>query len=164
MSAAARERTLKTISKRARRNSLLPSIDQEYNFYEIATITRAGQAKALGLNQKGHLGLGADADVAVYNMNPKTIDPAKEYKTIIRAFSKAAYTLKEGEIVARDGEIVRPVQGGTFWVDIKLSSPMESSEDLKWEFREYWTVEYENYPIPEDYLKSSVPITVKARI
>jgi formylmethanofuran dehydrogenase subunit A len=164
MSAAARERTLRRISKRARRNSLLPSIDREYSFYDIATVTRAGQAKALGLSQKGHLGLGADADVAVYDLNPKTVDPAKEYKSSIKAFSKAAYTLKNGEIVARDGEIVRAAQGGTFWVDIRLSSPMKPSEDLKWKFREYWTIEYENYPIPEDFLKTSIPITVNARI
>ncbi|NIO38530.1 hypothetical protein GTO27_12660, partial [Candidatus Bathyarchaeota archaeon] len=52
----------------------------------------------------------------------------------------------------------------TFWVDVKVSSPMRPTEDLKREFREYWTVEYENYPIPEDYLKASAPITIQARI
>jgi formylmethanofuran dehydrogenase subunit A len=36
-------------------------------------MTRAGQAKALGLKNKGHLGVGADADIAIYNLNPETI-------------------------------------------------------------------------------------------
>ena len=164
MSRVARKMMIKRISMRARRNSLLPSIDREYSFYEIATVTRAGQAKALGLKQKGHLGLGADADVAVYNVDPKLVDPPKEYKAIRKAFSRAAYTIKGGEIVVKDGEIVRSVQGKTFWVDTKLSSPMKPTEDLKRKFREYWTVEYENYPIPEDYLTASAPIPVEARI
>ena len=164
MSRVARKRMIKRISRRARRNSLLPNIDREYSFYEIATVTRAGQAKALGLKQKGHLELGADADIAIYNVNPNMVDPSKEYKTIRNAFSRAAYTIKGGEIVVKDGEIVRPVQGRTFWVDIKLSSPMNPTEDLKRKFREYWTVEYENYPIPADYLRASAPIQVEARI
>ncbi len=164
MSRVARKRAIKRISRRARRNSLLPSIDREYSFYEIATITRAGQAKALGLKQKGHLGLGADADIAIYNINPKLIDPSKEYKTIRKAFSRAACTIKGGEIVAGDGKIVKSVQGRTFWVDTKLSLPMGPTEDLKRKFQEYWTVEYENYSIPEDYLAASVPISVEARI
>jgi formylmethanofuran dehydrogenase subunit A len=164
VSNVARKRMMKRINKRARRRSLLPSIDREYNFHEIATVTRAGTAKALGLEQKGHLGLGADADVAIYDINPETVDPSKEYKAITKTFSRAAYTIKGGEVVVKDGEIVRPVQGKTFWVDIKLSSPIQPTEELKRKFREYWTVEYENYPIPEGYLKASVPITVEARI
>jgi formylmethanofuran dehydrogenase subunit A len=40
-------------------------------------MTRAGQAKALGLKNKGHLGVGADADVAIFNINPETLDIAK---------------------------------------------------------------------------------------
>ncbi|MFQ6065274.1 MAG: formylmethanofuran dehydrogenase subunit A [Candidatus Bathyarchaeia archaeon] len=164
MSRAARKRTMKRISRRARRNSLLSTIDREYSLYEITIATRAGQAKALGLKQKGHLGLGADADAAIYNVNPKLVDPSKEYKAFRKAFSRAAYTIKDGEIVVKDGDIVRPIQGRTFWVDIKLSSPMKPTEDLKHKFREYWTVEYENYPLPEDYLKASAPIPIKARI
>ena len=34
----------------------------------ICIITRAGPAKCLGLKDKGHLGVGADADVTVYDM------------------------------------------------------------------------------------------------
>ena len=46
---------------------MLPELDREYTLYEIAIITSAGPARALGLTQKGHLGVGADADVAIYN-------------------------------------------------------------------------------------------------
>jgi formylmethanofuran dehydrogenase subunit A len=106
----------------------------------------------------------ADADIAVYNVNPRRVDPSREYQTFRKAFSRAAYTIKGGEIVVKDGEIVKPVQGRTFWVDAKLTSPMKPTEDLKQKFREYWTVEYENYPVPEEYLAASVPLTIEARI
>jgi len=164
MSRVAREKTIRKISKRARRNSLLPSIDREYGVYEIAIITRAGQARALGLTQKGHLGVGADADIAIYNVNPERVDPSKRYRVVRRAFQRAAYTIKGGETMVKGGEVVRSVHGKTFWVDIKLSSPMEAMADLKRKFRDYWTVEYENYAIPESYLHASAPISIKAGV
>ena len=164
MSRAAREKTMKKISKKARRNSLLPSISREYSLYEIATVTRAGQAKALGLKHKGHLGIGADADVAIYNLNPEEIDPSKKYKTLRRAFKKTAYTIKDGNIVVKDGEIVKSVEGKTFWVNVNMAEPAEVNADMKSRFRDYWTVEYENYPVSERYLAISAPISVKAAI
>lgn len=160
MSRKARGETMKRISRRARRNSLLQSIDREYSFFEVATVTRAGQAKALGLTWKGHLGVGADADVAIYKVNPEQVDPSKKYKAVRRAFKSAAYTIKDGEIVARNGQIVKPVHGKTFWVNADLSSTFEVTQDMKRRFREYWTVEYENYIIPEDYIHASTPISV----
>jgi formylmethanofuran dehydrogenase subunit A len=164
MSQMARKKTMMKISKRARRNSLLPTIDREYGFYEIAIVTRAGQAKILGLKQKGHLGVGADADVAVYNVNPELVDPSRKYKTVRKAFKKAAYTIKDGKVVVKDGQIVKPVYGKTFWLDVKTSLPMEINDDLKQKFREYWTIEYENYAIPESFLHVSSPISIKAEV
>ncbi len=164
MSQVARNKTISKINKRARRNSLLPSIDRELSFYEITILTRAGQAKALGLTQKGHLGVGADADVAIYNVNPDRVDPSKKYKTVRKAFRKAAYTIKGGEVVAKEGEIVKSVFGKTFWVDVKTSLPMEVNDDIKNRFREYWTVEYQNYSLPDYYLHSPAPIPIKAEV
>jgi formylmethanofuran dehydrogenase subunit A len=171
MSQRSREQTLRKINSKARAKSLLPSIDREYNFYEIAIVTRAGQAKALGLKNKGHLGVGADADIAIYNVNPRKIDPSRDYKAVRRAFSRTAYTIKGGEIVARDGEIVKAPDGKIYWVNLELpllpsdSSPSHSNilSDLRRKFREYWTVEFDNYFIPERYLKASAPIRIKAR-
>ncbi len=164
MSQTARKKTLSKIHKRARRKSLLTSVDREYSFYEMAIVTRAGQAKALNLTQKGQLGVGADADVAIYDINPERVDPSKKYKKVQRALRKAVYTIKDGEIVVKDGQIVKPVSGKTFWVDIKTSLPMEVNDDLKRKFREYWTIEYENYPLPEGYLHNPVSIPIKAEV
>ena len=164
MSRKAREATLSRINPRARNRSLLPSIDRELGFCEIAMMTRAGQAKALGLKNKGHLGVGADADIAIYNVNPETIDPSRKYKTVRKAFKQAAYTIKSGEIVAKNGEILKPVEGATMWLDVQVSNPIEITDEMKKRFRAYWTVEYENYPVTEKYLKVSHPITIKANV
>ena len=164
MSKKARKATLKRINPRARSRSLLPSIDREYSFFELATMTRAGQAKALGLKNKGHLGIGADADIAIYSFNPQTTDPSKKFRTLRKAFKRAAYTVKDGKIVVKNGEVVEQVEGCTMWLDVQTSEPLKISDDMKKRFREYWTVEYENYPVTDKYLEISNPITVKASV
>ncbi len=164
MSSKAREVTMEKINRRARSRSLLPSIDRELGYYEIAIMTRAGQARALGLRNKGHLGVGADADIAIYNINPETTNPSKKYRTLRRAFENAAYTIKGGKIVAGNGQIYKDVKGATMWLDVQVSNPVEITEEMKRRFREYWTVECENYPVTENYLEVSHPIIVKADV
>ncbi|MEM1606911.1 MAG: formylmethanofuran dehydrogenase subunit A [Candidatus Bathyarchaeia archaeon] len=168
MSRKAREKALGKINRKAKARSLLPSIDRELTFYEVAIITRAGQAKALGLKNKGHLGVGADADIAIYNIDPRKIDPSSDYKMVRRAFAKAAYTIKGGEIVVKDGEIVKTFDGKTYWInfaseDFTNEAFINASANLKKRFREYWTVEFDNYFIPEKYLKASAPITLRVK-
>lgn len=167
VSSKAREKMLRRINRKARKRSLLPSIDREYSLEEIAIVTRAGQAKALGLKNKGHLGVGADADVAIYGLDPRKTDASTDYRTVRRAFQKTAYTIKGGKIVAKDDAVVESVDGRTFWTDITVPSCLgtnpcpEVLQDLRKRFREYWTVEFENYFIPERFLKASAPIQVK---
>jgi formylmethanofuran dehydrogenase subunit A len=160
----AREKVLSKINKRARKKSLLPSIDRELSLYELAIVTRAGQAKALGLTDKGHLGVGADADVAIYNINPEVSDVSKNFVDAKKAFERAAYTIKDGEIVVKDGEIVKQIFGKTYWVDVETSLPHDINDDIKKKFKEYWTVEYDNYPIRDGFLHSPAPIAVKAEV
>jgi len=164
ISRKAREATLRRINPRARSKSLLTSIDRELSFYEIAIMTRAGQAKALGLKNKGHLGIGADADVAIYDVNPKKTDASRKYKSVRRAFKRAAYTIKDGKIVVKNDEVLKHVEGATIWLNVQSSEHVKITDDMKRRFREYWTVEYENYPVAENYLKISNPITVKASV
>lgn len=166
MSRKARELTMKKISPKARSRSLLPSIDRELSLYEIAIVTRAAQAKVLGLKDKGHLGVGADADIAIYNLNPETLNPSRDYASIQKAFQRAAYTIKSGELVVKDGEVLTHKYGSTLWVNVELCEPceIEVDKDMQRRFKEYWTVEYENYPVTDHYLRASHPITVKADV
>ena len=164
MSKKAREATLMKCHKKAQKKSLLPSIDRELTLYELAIMTRAGQAKALGLKNKGHLGVGADADIAIYNINPETTDIARKYKTVRRAFKHAAYTVKDGKIVVKDGEVVGRADGRTIWLDVQTDEPCRVDEEMKRKFREYWTVDYDNYPVSDHYIKVKDPITIKASV
>jgi len=164
MSQKARNATFKRINARAKSKSLLPSINRELSFYEIAIMTRAGQAKALGLKDKGHLGIGADADIAIYNINPETTDPSKKYKSVRKAFKTASYTIKGGKIAAKNGDILEHIKGATMWLDIQTSNPIKITDEMKRKFREYYTIEFENYPVTENFLHVSQPITVKASV
>jgi formylmethanofuran dehydrogenase subunit A len=164
ISKKAREAAQKRTHPKAQKRSLLPSIDRELSLYEIAVMTRAGQAKALGLQDKGHLGVGADADVAIYNVNPETTDIAKKYKRVRRAFANAAYTIKDGRVVVKDGEVVQHADGKTMWLDVQTAEQVKVDEEMRRKFKEYWTVEYENYPVSDHYLKIPSPITIKADV
>jgi formylmethanofuran dehydrogenase subunit A len=165
MSRKARDQTMKRISKRARRRTSLSSIDREYTLHEIAITTRAGQAKALGLRSKGHLGVGADADIAIYDLNPEKVDLAEHPAAIRQAFKHAAYTVKGGELVVRNGQITKSVSGKTYWTNVKASpSLLEVEPELQKVFEEYYTVKYENYLVPDHHLKSSSPIPVHAKV
>ena len=164
MSKKARMATLKRTHTKAQKRSLLPSLDRELSLYEIAIVTRAGQAKALGLKEKGHLGVGADADVAIYNVNPEATDVARKYKPVRRAFGDTAYTIKDGKVVVRDGEVVSHVDGKTMWLDVQTAEQVKIDEEMKRKFKEYWTVEYDNYPVTDHYLKVPDRITIKADV
>lgn len=160
MSKKARERIISRIPRSARRRTCLESVDRELTFSDIAVMTRAGTARSLGLKDKGHLGVGADADIAVYPVDPRLIDPSNDYKELAEAFGNASYVLKEGQIVVSEGHIVKSVQGKTFWVNVKVPVDLHSSmlRELEKKFTEYYTVRMENYTIREDYLSRSAPV------
>ncbi|MBK5132963.1 formylmethanofuran dehydrogenase subunit A [Candidatus Bathyarchaeota archaeon] len=164
VSKKAREATFKRLHRKGQRRSLLPSITRELSLYDLAIVTRAGQAKSLGLKEKGHLGVGADADIAIFNLNPEKVDIAQKYKTFRRAFSNVAYTIKGGKVLVKDGEVLQQSAGKTMWVDVQTSQEVEVDEEIKRKFREYWTVEFDNYPVSDHYLKNSSPITIKADV
>jgi formylmethanofuran dehydrogenase subunit A len=95
MSRDARSEMASTLSKSALALSTLASIDREYTFEEIAIMTRSAPAKLLGLADRGHLGAGAVADVAVYRKD----------KDIAKMLGRAALVFKDGDLVVRDGEV-----------------------------------------------------------
>ena len=54
-----------------------PTWTAQYTLSEIAIITRAGPARILGLEHKGHLGPGADADVTIYTPDAEPGDDVR---------------------------------------------------------------------------------------
>jgi formylmethanofuran dehydrogenase subunit A len=66
MDADFRSDELKKLNPGALSRSAVPGLRREYSIYEIAQITRSGPAMALGLSNRGHIGVGAIGGVAVY--------------------------------------------------------------------------------------------------
>jgi formylmethanofuran dehydrogenase subunit A len=130
---------LQSVHRLASSRTGLEGINREYSLSEIAIITRAAAAKLLGLRQKGHLGVGADADVAIYEFKGDDIK---------RSFSSAKYVVKDGKIVAKDGGIVESPQGRTYWVN----AGGEATDEMREAFSKYYTVALENYPVQDEYL------------
>jgi formylmethanofuran dehydrogenase subunit A len=166
MSAKYREEMIKQCHSVINQRAVLPSITRELDWNEIAITTRAGQAKALGLHKygKGHLGVGADGDVAIYDIKPREFDPSKQYKEVEKAFARAKYTMKGGEIVVKDGEIVKVVEGRTFWTNPRVDEGLmkELEKDIVKKFQKYYSVTLSRYPVGEEYLTQPYEIKVGA--
>jgi len=118
--------------------SNLTSLEREYSLYDIATMTRAGAAKLIGLGDRGHLGVGAAADITVY-----TEQDDKE-----AMFSKPSYVFKDGELVVKDGEIIKVVWGKTHTAKPAYDQNIEKG--LKDYFDKYHTIQLDNFKISND--------------
>ena len=97
MDRSVRAQHIESLPKEAMEVTTLASITREYTLPEIAIMTRAAPARLLGLADRGHLGAGARADVAVY----------RPQADIAAMFRDAALVLKDGVPVIRDGVPVR---------------------------------------------------------
>jgi formylmethanofuran dehydrogenase subunit A len=95
MSKEERAKKLSELPEAAVELTTLPSLSREYSFNEIATMTRVAPAKLLGLTDRGHLGPGALADVAVYN----------DDRNRAMMFRFAHLVFKDGDLVVRDGRV-----------------------------------------------------------
>jgi formylmethanofuran dehydrogenase subunit A len=121
----------------ALKNSTLPSLDREYSMYEVAVMTRAGPARSLGLKDRGHLGVGASGDITVYADNS---DREAMFKTPL-------YVFKNGELIVRDGKVIKVVQGATHVSRPSYDPGIE--KPLKEYFDKYHTIRMENFKLSD---------------
>ncbi len=136
-----RREILKQANPKAIAKTTLPDHDREYSLFEIAIITRAAPARILGLKNKGHLGIGADADITVYEMGED-----KE-----KMFASPRYVIKEGQVLVEDGHIRQETYGKTLFVSPEYDPAVE--KDIREFFNNYYTIKFENYPVQlEHYL------------
>ncbi|MCZ7392127.1 MAG: formylmethanofuran dehydrogenase subunit A [Candidatus Methanoperedens sp.] len=155
MSNKKRQEEIKTLHEAVHKRTKIPGITRELDFNDIAIMTRGGPAKVLGLlESKGHLGVGADADVSIYDILPDQIDPSVEHARIKSAFSSAAYTLKGGEVVVKDGQVVATPMGRTFWVNASVPEQYmnEVMKDMEMKFRNYYSIQLANYMVQDAYV------------
>ncbi|MFW9831540.1 MAG: formylmethanofuran dehydrogenase subunit A [Candidatus Thorarchaeota archaeon] len=163
MSKKARENVLKDIRSSAKKRMDLPAIDTEWTLQDYITSTRAGPARILGLPNKGHLGIGADADIAIYSLQPKE-DYSKNPEQLIRSLSQAWLTLKGGQIVQKEGAMIATPKGSTYWIDAAVEPELakEVDKDIREKFMNAYTISYENYPVSKRYLHRSASVKLAA--
>ena len=136
MDRAYRDERLKGVNQKMLAGSaLLDGLTRQYSLSEIAIITRAGPARLLGLRHKGHLGVGADADVTIYT----------KAENAAEMFATPRYVLKAGTVVVRDGQLKRAPAGRRLHVRPEYDAA--AIRDIKRHFERFACVAFENYPV-----------------
>jgi formylmethanofuran dehydrogenase subunit A len=134
-----RNEQVKRANKRAMRETvLLDDLEREYTLSEIAIVTRAGPARLLGMTQKGHLGVGADADVTVYDDKPDREE----------MFALPRYVVKGGRVVVRDGELVERVDGTLLRSAPRFDEAIAGVLERDWRY----SIGFRDYPVHEEWL------------
>ncbi len=149
MNREARREAMARVNQVALGRTRLPELDREYSLAEIAIITRAAPARILGLVNKGHLGLGADADITIYNQNA---DPEA-------MFAHPRYVIKGGSTVVEDGELRTPVSGRTLWVAPEYDQGIEVP--IRAHFEQRYSIQFDNYPIDRHDLPDNEVVPCK---
>jgi formylmethanofuran dehydrogenase subunit A len=114
-----RDRELATAHPVVAKRSTIRAIEREFSLQEVAIMTRAAPARLLGLHDRGHLGAGAKADIAVYRDIPD--------RTAMFTAAQAVY--KDGALVVRDGEIVDGGAGRTLTLAVDSDPAMARRVD-----------------------------------
>jgi formylmethanofuran dehydrogenase subunit A len=132
---------VRSVNQKAMAQTVLPDgLEREYTLREIAIITRAGPAKLLGLRHKGHLGVGADADITIYMEN----DDKEEM------FSTPRYVFKDGHLIVEDGEFRMDLEGRILHIAPDYDPKIE--QVIRPFFEDYYSIQFENYAVGEQYL------------
>ncbi|MGQ0634467.1 MAG: formylmethanofuran dehydrogenase subunit A [Planctomycetaceae bacterium] len=140
MDRSRREEVLARVHPAVRENCTLGDLTREYTLGEIAIITRAAPAKMLGLANKGHLGVGADADITIYS-------PDADRQ---RMFELPRYVIHHGEIVVDQGDIQQDSIGKLLHVEPAYDPACV--KDIQAWFEQYYSIQFSNYPVDESYL------------
>ena len=135
-----RRDVLKTCPPLVNKCSTLPDLDREYTLFEIAIITRAGPARILGLKNKGHLGVGADADITIYT-------PHENKETM---FELPRLVIKAGEVIVEQGDMRSTPIGKTLQVEPGYDVGREA--DIRDWFTQHYSLQWRNYPVDQRYL------------
>jgi len=139
-----RQDLLAGLPARLREATVLAQLGREYTLNEIAIITRAAPAKLLGLSRKGHLGVGADADITIYTPNPD----------IQEMFEMPRFVLKAGEVLIEQGEVRQSISGHTLQTAPEYDQQVIPS--IRDWFEASYTIQFGNYAIDPEEIEPTV--------
>ncbi|CAD5372156.1 Formyltransferase/hydrolase complex Fhc subunit A [Rubrivivax sp. A210] len=137
-----REEQLAKLHPDVAANAALRSITRELTLTEIAIMTRSAPARLLGLADRGHLGVGAAADIVVY----------REQADVEAMFARPGLVYKDGVLVARDGQITAVPVGGTHFIAPEYDHGIERR--LRRHFADHGQVNFDHVAIGHDELCS----------
>jgi formylmethanofuran dehydrogenase subunit A len=136
-----RKQEMAKVNPRAlRQTALVDGLDREYTLSEIAIVTRAGPARLLGLANKGHLGIGADADITIY----------EEQEDKEQMFGAPRYVTKDGVLIIEDHEFRTDYEGRVLHVAPDYDPGIV--EAIRPFFEEHYSIRFNNYPVNDSYL------------
>ena len=140
MNKSFRDSEFEKINKQAQKSSVLSNLKREYSLYDIAILTRAGPAKVLGLNNIGHLGVGAKANITVYN--------DKEDKE--EMFENPFMVFKDGNLIVKNGKIQKVFNGKIYTAETDFDKSIE--KDIGSYFQNYMGRKIESFKIQNQEL------------
>ncbi|WP_341886715.1 formylmethanofuran dehydrogenase subunit A [Variovorax sp. YR752] len=123
-------------------NCALKSITRELTMDEIAVMTRSGPAKLLGLKDRGHLAVGAAADIAIY----------REQSDREAMFRTPDWVFKDGTLVAKSGTLTATPVGGTHFIEPGYDTAIEKTLRKHWQ--DHGAIQFDNVAITHDELCS----------
>jgi len=97
-------------------------------------MTRAAPARLLGLSDRGHLGVGGRADIALYR-------PGRDLAAMFRS---AARVYKDGDLVVRDGAVTHYRFGRAIQVSPSVEAAMRRRMESYYD---------ERYGLPSDFMR-----------
>ena len=150
----ARANFMKDMNKEFLKNNKLQNSDKCLTFNELVILTRASPAKSLGLGSiKGNLGVGADADINILDIDIRDINLEKDFETLKTAFSNIEYVVKAGKIIKKEENIDLESNGLIFWTEGKIEKKeakkliLSKKEDF---YRKYSSIFYDSLAISID--------------
>jgi formylmethanofuran dehydrogenase subunit A len=163
MSKKARENMLERADKAASEKTSLRDIKRELSLSEIVQVSRTTAAKLLGLKNKGHLGIGADADVAIHSFDVPIDKLSRNHEKIEKGFAETKYTIKDGKIVSKDDQILSTTFGKTYRVKAEVPEDWinDIQDAIEERFRKYYTISLGNYAVQKEYFPKEELIVTK---
>jgi len=143
-----RQAVLAELPESVRQKTCLRDHTCEYSLNEIAVITRAAPARLLGLANKGHLGVGADADLTLYTPDPN-------YETM---FAMPRHVIKGGRFLIKDHELWETPMGKTWIVEPRGGGSAEPEFEA-W-LRRYYTLQPENLRVARSEINDSQVVSL----
>ncbi|MCR9297067.1 MAG: formylmethanofuran dehydrogenase subunit A [bacterium] len=150
MSADFRRECMQSLPDKVKMHIKLPEITREYSLYEIAIITSAGPARALGMPHKGSLAVGSDADVVLYT-------PQQD---VAAMFGHPRYVIKGGQMVIDDGDIRATPEGREHLVEVDFDPGIE--DFLRPRFEASYSMSFDNYPVEIERIAAPVILPPKS--